>query len=96
MHLLRLHLIHHQIQPNFLHTIQASQLDVENEALLATIGDFIRSGKLFGKIVHFDTYKGKKLAGIDPSSGMPSGYKGSDPGSSRQAVFSRDRASSIT
>ena len=39
------------------------------------IGDYIRSGKLFGKIVELETRKGKKLAGIEPSSGMPSGFK---------------------
>ena len=39
------------------------------------IGDYIRSGKLFGKIVEIETRKGKKLAGIEPSSGMPSGFK---------------------
>ena len=39
------------------------------------IGDYLRSGKLFGKIVELETRKGKKLAGIEPSSGMPSGFK---------------------
>ena len=34
------------------------------------IGDYIRSGKLFGKIVELETRKGKKLAGIEPSSGV--------------------------
>ena len=38
--------------------------------------DYIRDGKIFGKIVKFDTWKGMKLAYIDPTSGMHQKYKG--------------------
>ena len=38
--------------------------------------DYIRDGKIFGKIVKFDSWKGTKLAYIDPTSGMHQKYKG--------------------
>ena len=37
---------------------------------------YIRDGKIFGKIVKFDSHKGMKLAFIDPTSGMHQKYKG--------------------
>ena len=38
--------------------------------------DYIRDGKIFGKIVKFDSWKGMKLAYINPTSGMHQDYKG--------------------
>jgi len=39
-------------------------------------GHYIRDGKIFGKIVKFESWKGMKLAYISPSSGMHQKYKG--------------------
>ena len=41
-----------------------------------SLNDYIRDGKIFGKIVKFDSHKGMKLAFIDPTSGMHQKYKG--------------------
>ena len=41
-----------------------------------SLNDYIRDGKIFGKIVKFDSHKGMKLAYIDPTSGMHQKYKG--------------------
>ena len=38
--------------------------------------DYIRDGKIFGKVVKFESWKGMKLAYIDPQSGMHQKYKG--------------------
>ena len=38
--------------------------------------DYIRDGKIFGKVVKFESWKGMKLAYIDPQSGMHQDYKG--------------------
>ena len=41
-----------------------------------SLNDYIRDGKIFGKIVKFDSWKGMKLSYIDPQSGMHQDYKG--------------------
>ena len=58
---------------------QNSGKDIVNELVVITKPEknhYIRDGKIFGKIVKFESWKGMKLAYIDPQSGMHQDYKG--------------------